>query len=495
MSTSRKHASRVTRRLRRRGLHLALLAVGMVVLKAENCSKEDFYTPLTSQSQDVTSPLITSFLPVPGAILNDIVVMATITDPQGANGATPSGVDGSGIGASNSAELPITMSGTNMYNADISSLADGMHTIEWMALDLAGNLGTATQMITIDRTAPVVTVNPTPPATAESDADQFSWTVVINIDELHFLDGSYQVRLAGGDGECGTADDVTPTAQQVPTSTFALQEGSNSVEVLTNNGVPAGGQPTTAIYCGSITARDTAVLKTGGSASNTTTVPPFRTELTWLPPSSGGSFIVSLGNPAPGYCHIGSGDSRTYTGIGTSPAQPNASYTVVWSGPGTVGSTSRSGNLSAGGMVIDEQMINQFGTYPVTASVTAGGVTQMASSTVNVTSTQGACQQASSIRFKWGVMALLPADVRPLGLNPVAFRYVEPWGDPAIPRIGLIAEEVLEVFPKAVVLDGLGRPEAIVYGVLVEQVVTEGMVRTGRAVKAAIVRLADPLRE
>jgi hypothetical protein len=89
------------------------------------------------------------------------------------------------------------------------------------------------------------------------------------------------------------------------------------------------------------------------------------------------------------------------------------------------------------------------------------------------------------------VVALLPDDVRPLGLRPVAFRYRGPWGNPAEPRIGLIAEEVAEVYPTAVFLDAEGRPESIHYGILTKVLVDELEARAANAAKAAIARLAE----
>ena len=202
-------------------------------------------------------------------------------------------------------------------------------------------------------------------------------------------------------------------------------------------------------------------------------------------------FNITFGMPAPGYCHIALGDTRTYSGFGTDPAQAGASYTFTWSGPGTVGGTTRSGVLDANGGAFDEQMINQFGMYTGMASVTVGGNTETASTTVDVTGAQGACQQLSSLRFKQGVLALLPDDVHPLGLRPVAFRYVEPWGDPAVPRIGLIAEEVANVFPEAVLLDAQGRPNAIDYRALTRAVVGELEDRAATRSRLVISRLAE----
>lgn len=68
-----------------------------------------------------------------------------------------------------------------------------------------------------------------------------------------------------------------------------------------------------------------------------------------------------------------------------------ASYTVTWSGPGTVGSTTRNGTLPASSQVLDRQQINAFGTYTANVSVTYNGVTKQASGNVSVGGTQGTC--------------------------------------------------------------------------------------------------------
>jgi hypothetical protein len=204
-----------------------------------------------------------------------------------------------------------------------------------------------------------------------------------------------------------------------------------------------------------------------------------------------GDFTLTSGSPAPGYCHIQPGQTGTYAGFWTTPAQIGAPYSVSWTGPGTVGGTMRTGTTGATGGWVDQQDINQFGTYTFNAMVMSGSVSRTTMGSVNVTSAQGACQQPSSLRYKQAVVALLPDDVRPLGLRPVAFRYVEPWGDPTVPRIGLVAEEVVEVFPEAVGLDPHGRPGTINYGALSRLVVEAAVARTGEAVEEAIARLGS----
>jgi hypothetical protein len=193
------------------------------------------------------------------------------------------------------------------------------------------------------------------------------------------------------------------------------------------------------------------------------------------------------------YRHIGPGSSETCVEITTSPPQPGASYTVTWSGPGTVGGTTRSGTLDSNGRATDRQPINQFGTYTVNVSVTAGGVTRTANGSTNVTSAQGACLAPSSLRFKRRVVSLLPEGMTILGLRPVSFRYVAPYGDPAVPQVGLIAEEVARVYPIAVAFDAPGRPEGIYYGVLTGLLIETLESRARQALGDGVARLAEAL--
>jgi hypothetical protein len=177
--------------------------------------------------------------------------------------------------------------------------------------------------------------------------------------------------------------------------------------------------------------------------------------------------------------------------ISTSPVQAGATWSATVTGPGVISGQTFGGTLDANGRAELRARINQLGTYVNNVTVIAGSVTRNASASVTVGPAANTCVVlSSSIRFKRGVVALLPDDVRPLGLNPVAFRYVEPYGDPSVPRIGLIAEEVAEVYPQAVVRDGEGRPDAIDYPVLTAEVARAVMTRGGRAVEAAIAHLA-----
>lgn len=215
--------------------------------------------------------------------------------------------------------------------------------------------------------------------------------------------------------------------------------------------------------------------------------------------SSSGDFTVGLNDPPPGWLHDMPGvSSLECKVIQTTPAQPGASFTATTTGPTEGGASGVltpqpvTGTLDANGRAQLQVRINRLGTYSNVVIVTVGSVQRAATQTITVLSAPNTCPVLpSSIRFKRDVLALLPEDVRPLGLRPVAFRYVEPWGDPAVPQIGLVAEEVAEVFPEAVLLDADGRPEAIDYRVLTGRVLEEVEARALGAVEAAIARVAD----
>jgi hypothetical protein len=177
--------------------------------------------------------------------------------------------------------------------------------------------------------------------------------------------------------------------------------------------------------------------------------------------------------------------------LGTTPIQPGATFQVTTTGPGVL-NPSVNGTLNSNGQAGVEVGINLFGTYNIMQTVTSGANQESASTTHTVDPTEGTCPVAqSSVRFKQGVTALLPDDVRPLGLRPVAFRYREPWGDPAEPQIGLIAEEVAEVYPEAVLMDAEGRPHAIDYHGLTQEVAEAVVSGTARAIRAALAGMGE----
>ena len=212
-------------------------------------------------------------------------------------------------------------------------------------------------------------------------------------------------------------------------------------------------------------------------------------------------FSVNLSTPPPGWTHDMPGiSSLECKVIRTSPAQPGAAFSAQTMGPAEGGPTGVltpqpvTGTLNETGEAQLQVRIDRLGTYVNIVTVTSGAFQRTASATVTVTSADNTCPVIqSSIRFKRGVAALLPDDALPLGLRPVAFRYIAPYGDPAIPQVGLIAEEVAEVFPEAVLMDSRGRPEAIDYRVLTAAIVRELEGRAVTAARAAIARAAEAL--
>jgi hypothetical protein len=120
-------------------------------------------------------------------------------------------------------------------------------------------------------------------------------------------------------------------------------------------------------------------VKTGkvlaGVCGQTTTTPP---------PSGGGSFGAAIVNP--GYDHTTPGNpSSTYPStvcfnLTTNPAKPGAAFTATIMPGGPAGSSrSTSGTLDQNGQAYVVFGIPAYGTYTVSASVTAGGQTVNAS--------------------------------------------------------------------------------------------------------------------
>jgi hypothetical protein len=103
------------------------------------------------------------------------------------------------------------------------------------------------------------------------------------------------------------------------------------------------------------------------------------------------SFTIQFGNPPLSYINIGPGNSNTCAGFSTNPLKPGASWTATWTGPGIVGSNTRSGTLDASGMAVDRQPVDQPGTYSLNLSVTSGGFTANGTGSIDVTSAQGTC--------------------------------------------------------------------------------------------------------
>ncbi|MFN2383567.1 MAG: carboxypeptidase regulatory-like domain-containing protein [Gemmatimonadota bacterium] len=232
------------------------------------------------------------------------------------------------------------------------------------------------------------------------------------------------------------------------------------------------------------------------STSAAATVASNQTAVVNLPcTQSAGDFVVNLGTPPPGWNHPqGATESIECKVISTSPAQPGASYMVTTAGPGVLAQASP-GFLDPSGRAEIRVRISSTGTYVNNVTVTSGAVQRSASISVSVTGAPNVCPSltTSSARFKSDVAALLPGGASFLGLRPVAFRYLASHGDPGVPQVGLIAEEVVRVFPRAVARGPDGGPFGIYYGVLTGLVIAELETRAGASLKGGIARLAETL--
>ena len=83
-------------------------------------------------------------------------------------------------------------------------------------------------------------------------------------------------------------------------------------------------------------------------------------------------------------------------------------------------------------------------------------------------------QITSSRRFKADVRDMGEASRGLLRLRPVVFRYTRPAADGSHPlQYGLIAEEVMELYPELVGHDPVGRPETVRYELLPAMVLNE----------------------
>lgn len=205
----------------------------------------------------------------------------------------------------------------------------------------------------------------------------------------------------------------------------------------------------------------------------------------------------TISNPGPITIRVQITDGETFLVI-ESDAEVIGIYRLgqTWSGTGEVtftqnGTTFTLRETASGLWQFSDGTIVLIGTLLFEVFVTEGG-TKVCESLYDARYEQ---LTASSVRFKHEVRSLLPDGFSPAGLRPVVFRYQAPWGDPGTPRIGLIAEEVARAYPAAVALDGRGRPIGIYPLTLRRLAIEASAERAGRAVEAAVARLAGWLVE
>ncbi|MBI4747446.1 MAG: hypothetical protein HY774_03115 [Acidobacteria bacterium] len=118
-------------------------------------------TILAQAPQDTTAPVITLAEPAEGLITKNspVTVSGTVTDTS----AVTVTVNGQ----------PVTLSGTQLSTS--VTLAEGSNTITVLATDAFGNVGTATRNVTLDTTAPVLTIT-SPPDGAVTTETQLTIT-------------------------------------------------------------------------------------------------------------------------------------------------------------------------------------------------------------------------------------------------------------------------------------------------------------------------------
>ena len=77
--------------------------------------------------------------------------------------------------------------------------------------------------------------------------------------------------------------------------------------------------------------------------------------------------------------------------VTTSPAKPGGGTNVTVTGPGVVGPAKQTLTLDGSGQIVANVSINDYGTYSVTATVSAGDETETATATKEVKKTQATC--------------------------------------------------------------------------------------------------------
>ncbi len=323
-------------------------------------------------------------------------------DPQGSNAATPTGVDPSSIQVLlGQNPLPFTRNG-NRYTVSLTGIADGPLVLNLSGKDFAGNTGSGTFGFDLARTPPNITLqssvagnwsSPNP-----SEAFNYSGTVT---DEFP-LTANGALYRGNPDGTC-VADQAhrftvgtgPGNVSQDTWSSYLLGPGGSFSTGFTGySPALAGGSPVTERYCFFVYAADYATDATGAPNPNSTSK-LFLSTVNWQP-SSPGDFTFALNST--GWAHIAFGGGLSFvctSGHATSQGivVAGAPYTITWttSGGAFAGTTTRTGNLDSQGNFLDRQGINAFGTYNVSASVTAGGVTKTATGSVVVTGAAGSC--------------------------------------------------------------------------------------------------------
>lgn len=247
-------------------LKLLLLAVCTTSLSACFIKDSEFFALSEEALEDIFGPAFTDLRPgQAGWVLNDDYLYFNVTDPQGSNGAPPSGVDFGSVSAVNNIQLPLERDG-NTFMAGIGGLSAGAHMIEVTAADNAGNTSSTFFDFTYDPNAPVIEIMDPPVGEVETDDPMFSLGISGAIMDPNIGGATIGLYRAGPDGACGTMDDAmfesgTGPGQASP-NMRDIELGPNG-EFSTGfdiyNPLSAGDEPRREQVCARVEAEDAAV--------------------------------------------------------------------------------------------------------------------------------------------------------------------------------------------------------------------------------------------
>lgn len=230
-----------------------------------------------------------------------------------------------------------TVNGSAAWNSFLN-LVPGTNTITWQATDTATppNVTTVTGVIILDQTAPVITFNPTPPATVTSPTLTISGTATDALDQV----ATVEYQLNGGPRLSLGITAAASVAWATPVLT--LNPGSNTIQIFATDRVGnSTGVGVTVIY-----NVPTFTLSVAPTADATVTKGTVLTYALTITPVNGYNSLINLSS-------VGSGPGITGLGPSVSPS----SYTAPYAAPITLTVNTASANVG--------------GPYTVTVTVTS----------------------------------------------------------------------------------------------------------------------------
>jgi hypothetical protein len=155
-----------------------------------------------------------------------------------------------------------------------------------------------------------------------------------------------------------------------------------------------GGDSNTTFVSTPITTTTTSTTGTTTTTNPPVTNPPVTNPPVTNPPVTNPAPVDYTVNLTTSYNHPGGSTSLACGLIITSPAlNQSGSYTGQITGPGVVSGGSFSGSLNAAGRAAFQAVINAFGSYSFSVTVSYFGQTRTATGSVNVIAANANCQQ------------------------------------------------------------------------------------------------------